>query len=431
MPRGEEGQLQHAVVKKRAVDRDGKPIGIANKNPLLDSRVYEVEYNDGSMEAITANIIAENILSQVDDNRNKQMMMEEIMDHCKTSEAMNKDDPNYIRGKTKTTKGWEICILWKDTSFTWVPMKDLKHAYPVELAIYAKANKLSNEPAFEWWINHVIKKKHQIISKIKSKYWQRSHKYGIRIPKTVQEALILDKENNDDLWQQAINLEMPKIRKAMRVFDGDPKSLIGYQQITGHVIFDIKLGENFCRKARYVADGHKTDTPSHITYSSVVSRDSVRIMLLITALNELDILSGDIENAYLTAPCREKCWTIAGPEFGPLEGRILIIEKALYGLKSRGAAFRSFMAEKLDDMNFKSSHADPDVWMRPAIKPDGEKYYEYILVYVDDILCISHKPLEPKIEIHRDMKFKNNKIVPPEFYLGGKLERKELNGKAM
>ena len=96
---------------------------------------------------------------------------------------------------------------------------------------------------------------------------------------------------------------MPKIRKAMRVFDGDPKSLIGYQQITGHIIFDIKLGENFCRKARYVADGHKTDTPSHITYSSVVSRDSVRIMLLITALDELDILSGDIENAYLTAPC--------------------------------------------------------------------------------------------------------------------------------
>jgi hypothetical protein len=64
MPRREEGQLQHAVVKKRAVDRDGKPICIANKNPLLDSRVYEVEYNGGSMEAITAYIIAENILSQ-------------------------------------------------------------------------------------------------------------------------------------------------------------------------------------------------------------------------------------------------------------------------------------------------------------------------------------------------------------------------------
>ena len=283
MPRGEEGQLQHAIVKKRAVDRDGKPIGIANKNPLLDSRVYEVEYNDGSMEAITANIIAENILSQVDDNGNRQMMMEEIMDHRKTSEAMNNNDPNYVPGKTKTTKGWEICILWKDTSFTWVPMKDLKHAYPVELAIYAKANNLSEEPAFKWWIHHVIKKKHQIISKIKSKYWQRSHKYGIRIPKTVKEALLLDKENNDDLWQQAIQLEMPKIRKAMRIFDGDPKSLIGYQQITGHIIFDIKLGENFRRKARYVADGHKTETPSHITYSSVVSRDSVRIMLLIAA----------------------------------------------------------------------------------------------------------------------------------------------------
>ena len=431
LPRGEEGKLEHAIVKKRAVDRDGKPIGVANNNPLLDSRIYEVEYNDGSMEALAANIIAENLLSQVDEHGNKQMMMEEIMDHRKTAEAMTANDPKYIPGKTKTTIGWEVCILWKDSSFTWVPMKDMKHAYPVELALYAKANNLTEEPAFKWWVNHTIKKKHQIISKIKSKYWQRSHKYGIRIPKTVKEALQIDKENNNNLWQQSIELEMPKIRQAMRLFDGDPKSLIGYQQITGHIIFDIKLGENFRRKARYVADGHKTDTPSHITYSSVVSRDSVRIMLLIAALNELDILSGDIENAYLTAPCREKCWTIAGPEFGPLEGRVLIIEKALYGLKSSGAAFRSFMAEKLDDMNFKSSHADPDVWMRPAIKPDGEQYYEYILVYVDDILCISHKPLEPMNEIHRDMKFKNNKIIPPEFYLGGKLERKELNGKKM
>ena len=234
---------------------------------------------------------------------------------------MTANDPKYVPGKTKTTMGWEICILWKDSSFTWVPMKDMKHAYPVELALYAKANNLTEEPAFKWWVNHTIKKKHQIISKIKSKYWQRSHKYGIRIPKTVKEALQIDKENNNNLWQQSIELEMPKIRQAMRLFDGDPKSLIGYQQITGHIIFDIKLGENFRRKARYVADGHKTDTPSHITYSSVVSRDSVRIMLLIAALNELDILSGDIENAYLTAPCREKCWTIAGPEFGPLEGR--------------------------------------------------------------------------------------------------------------
>ena len=72
---------------------------------------------------------------------------------------------------------------------------------------------------------------------------------------------------------------------ALSEYDGDPKELIGYQGITGHMVFDIKLGENFRRKARYCANGHKTDTPKAITYSSVVSRDSVRILLLLAALN--------------------------------------------------------------------------------------------------------------------------------------------------
>ena len=65
----------------------------------------------------------------------------------------------------------------------------------------------------------------------------------------------------------------------------------------------------------------------------------------------------------------------AGPEFGNREGKVLIITQSMYGLKSSGAAFRGFLAEKLDDIGFKISIADPYVWMRPATKPTGEKYY--------------------------------------------------------
>ena len=65
-----------------------------------------------------------------------------------------------------------------------------------------------------------------------------------------------------------------------------------------------------------VAGGHTTEAPSSITYSSVVSRDSVRISLTIAALNNLDVLACDIQNAYLTAQCREKIWTHTGPDFG-------------------------------------------------------------------------------------------------------------------
>lgn len=193
---------------------------------------------------------------------------------------------------------------------------------------------------------------------------------------------------------------------------------MGYQEITTHFIFDIKMGENFCRKARLVADGHKTEPPAAITYSTVVSRDSVRICLLIATLNDLDIQSADIENAYLTAPCHEKCWTMAGPKFGSDAGQPFIIAKALYGLKSSGAAFRAFLAETLDNIGFKSTEADPDVWIRPAIKADGQEYYEYMLVYVDDILCISDNAMEMMALVVKDFKFKKDEVRPPEIYLG-------------
>ena len=79
----------------------------------------------------------------------------------------------------------------------------------------------------------------------------------------------------------------------------------------------------------------------------------------------------------------------AGPEFGELEGRYFIVSKALYGLKSAGASFRSFLAKRFDKMGFKSCIADPDVWRRPATKSNGDKYYEYIMTYVDDVIAIS------------------------------------------
>jgi len=64
------------------------------------------------------------------------------------------------------------------------------------------------------------------------------------------------------------------------------------------MIFDIRMGENFRRKAHLVADGHKTNTPASNTYSTVVSRESVCICLLLASLQDLDIMAADIENAY-------------------------------------------------------------------------------------------------------------------------------------
>ena len=127
------------------------------------------------------------------------------------------------------------------------------------------------------------------------------------------------------------------------------------------MMFNIKMGENFRRKARMVAGGDTTEAPSSITYSSVVSRDSVRISLPIAALNNLDFLACVIQNAYLTAQCREKIWTRTGPDFRSESGCIMIVMRALYGLKSSSAAFCAPLTETLYDIGYLPIKADPDV----------------------------------------------------------------------
>ena len=79
-----------------------------------------------------------------------------------------------------------------------------------------------------------------------------------------------------------------------------------YEHVNMHMIFDIKMDGKFTRKEILVADGRTTAPQSSITYSSVVSRESVRIVFLLASLNDLDIFSYDIGNAYLNAKCREK-----------------------------------------------------------------------------------------------------------------------------
>ena len=186
----------------------------------------------------------------------------------------------------------------------------------------------------------------------------------------------MDTQNSSTLWWDEICKEMKNMRPAFEPWEKDVSQIPpGFQQIKCHMIFDVKMGENFHRKAHFIAGGHTTETHSTLTYSSVMLRDSVRIILLTGALNGLQAMACDIQNAYLTANCREKIWMYVGPEFGSERGMPMIIKKALYILKSSGAVFWVHLAETLHDIGFKSSKADRDVWLRPAIKPTGKHYY--------------------------------------------------------
>ena len=67
-------------------------------------------------------------------------------------------------------------------------MKDLKDSYPVPLSDYSVANKLQDKPLFAWWVLYTLKKRIAIISKIKSKFWKKTHKHGIKVPRNVKES---------------------------------------------------------------------------------------------------------------------------------------------------------------------------------------------------------------------------------------------------
>ncbi len=105
---------------------------------------------------------------------------------------------------------------------------------------------------------------------------------------------------------------------------------------------------------------------------------------------DLPVIGADIRNAYLQAPSSEKHYIICGPEFGiENEGCVGIICRALYGGKVAGQDFWHHLHNCMGHLGFSSSRGDPEVWMR--LLSTGEAYYEYVLLYVDDVLVISER----------------------------------------
>jgi len=178
---------------------------------------------------------------------------------------------------------------------------------------------------------------------------------------SIEEAYRIDEENGNSYWADALKKEISKVSVAWEAYDkgltpeevraGKAPDLIGFQEIGCHMIFDVKMSD-LSRKCRFVAGGHTTESPASLKYSSVVSRDSVRIALLIAALNDLDVQACDVTNAYLNAPCREKIWFEEGAECGEDRGKVRIIKRALYGLRWSGAAWRIMLAQTIEEMGF-------------------------------------------------------------------------------
>jgi hypothetical protein len=192
-----------------------------------------------------------------------------------------------------------------------------------------------------------------------------THKFGILVPKHRKEALDIDDANGDNKWQKSIDVEINQINEHNTFHDlGKRKPPPrGYNKVRVHFVYDVK--HDLRLKSRLVAEGNLTAPPKDSVCSGVVTLRSLRACMLLAKLNGLKVKAADVGNACLEAYTKEKLYIVAGPEFGDRQGSIMVIIKALCGLRASGARFHEKFADALlANMQFLPCKADPDVWMK-------------------------------------------------------------------
>jgi hypothetical protein len=111
-------------------------------------------------------------------------------------------------------------------------------------------------------------------------------------------------------------------------------------------------------------------------------------------------------------------------EFGVDYSKKAIVVRALYGLKSSGAALRAHLERCMSEMGYRSCPADPDLWLKERTDKKGRQYYSYILCYVDDLSVVHHNPKQVMDRINSFLPLKPDSVGLPEIYLGAKLKKK-------
>ena len=324
---------------------------------------------------------------------------------------------------------YNVMVEWENGEITSEPLKIIAADDPVTCAIYAKENNLLETEGWKRFkgIAKRQKKFTRMVNQAKLRSYSTAprYQYGYEVPRDYNHALRLDERNKNTRWQEATQLEMTQIDEYETFTDLGHKSVAkvpdGYKKIRVHLVYAVKHDGR--HKARLVADGHLTEVPTESVYSGVVSLRGFRLVLFLAELNGLELWATDIGSAYLEAKTNEKVYIIAGPEFGEREGHVLLIHKAIYGLRSSGARWHARFSDCLRSMGFEPSKSEPDIWMRR----NGD-IYEYIAVYVDD-LALALKDPQSVIDLLKDKhNFKLKGTGPISFHLGMDFVRDEDTG---
>jgi hypothetical protein len=126
----------------------------------------------------------------------------------------------------------------------------MKESHPVEVAEFATARGIVDEPAFCWWIPYTLRKRGVILSAVKSRIRPTTHKYGIELPSCAKHTNALDAKKGDMFWRDATDKEMHNVGVALEVLgEGEQAPPAWSKVLTGHLVFDVNM--DFTRKARW------------------------------------------------------------------------------------------------------------------------------------------------------------------------------------
>ena len=326
LPKNEQGERLRDTIKRKVIETS-KLLDNQHDN-AIDKINFHLDVGQGRAEAIMSYV---QILDHLDHQEQQEDLYKfrAITGH---QGPLSPQDENYKGSK------YNVMVEWETGEITDEPLSLIAADDPVTCAEYAKKHDLLH---LDGWksLKHIAKNQKQLtraINQSKIRQARRSvvYQFGFLIPKDYKQALQLDEQNDNSKWYDANKLEMDQINE-YKVFQDhrkaqyDPKSRKvsnapnGYQKIRVHLIFAVKHDGR--HKARLVSGGHLTPDPIESIYSGIVSIRSLRLVIFLAKLNNLEVWGADIGNAYLEAKTKEKLYIVAVPEFEELEGDILVI----------------------------------------------------------------------------------------------------------
>ena len=385
-----------------------------------DFTSFRIKYDKDDVEDIIAyNEIMNHIYHERNEDGGHLWKYRTILSH---QGPLTPKHPDYKGSK------YNLEIEWENGERSFESFRTLFEDDPVSLGIYAKKNNLLET---EGWrcLKPIAKRQRKferLIKQAKLRSYRTSPKYmyGFQVPNTYDEAIELDRKNGNTKWADATSLEMEQLDEYKTFIDmgsySHSKIPKGFKRIKVHLVFAVKHDGR--HKSRLVSRGDLTDIPTARVYAGVVSLRGLRMCIFIAELNGMEAYATDIGNAYLEAITQEKVCILAGPEFGPKEGHLLIIHKALYGLRSSGKEFGDLLAACLKELGFTPSKAEPEIFMRKR-----NNLYEYVATYVDDLCLVMKEPEEFLKKLRSPpYNFKLKGSGPMSFHLGCGFERDDL-----